>query len=82
MISVVYHIKINGRDSFSKYRFETALARMVIEKSDNSHLVGKFSLLANQSYGQRILNGQVEDIKLSNLGIITVSGKIDVELDS
>lgn len=68
-------------NSFSKYRFETGVVRIVIEESENNHLIGKFSLSANQSYGQRILNGQVEDIKLTNQGKITVSGKIDVELD-
>jgi len=71
-----------ARDSFSKYRFETGLARIVIEKSENNHLIGKFSLSANQSYGQRVLNGEVEDIKLANQGKITVSGKIDVLFDS
>ncbi len=70
-----------NKDSFSKYRFETGLVRIVIEESDNNHLVGKFSLSANQSYGQRMINGQVEDIKLTNRGKIVVSGKIDVVLD-
>jgi len=69
-----------NKNSFSKYRFETGLARIVIEESDKNHLTGKFSLSANQSYGQRTLNGQVENIKLTNQGKITVSGKIDVEL--
>ena len=57
------------------------IARIVIEESDNNHLIGKFSLSANQSYGQRVLNGQVEDIKLANQGKISVSGKIDVILN-
>ena len=70
-----------AKNSFSKYRFETGLARMIIEESDNNHLIGKFSLSANQSYGQRMLNGQVEDIKLTNQGKIIVTGKIDFELD-
>lgn len=70
-----------AKNSFSKYRFETGLVRIVIEENDNNHLIGKFSLSANQSYGQRILNGQVEDIKLANKGEITVSGKIDVVLN-
>jgi len=71
-----------AQNSFSKYRFETGMARIVIEKSDNNHFIGKFSLSANQSFGQRVLNGQVEDIKLANQGKITVSGKIDVMLNS
>ncbi len=71
-----------GNDSFSKYRFETGLARMIIEESDNNHFVGKFSLSANQSYGQRFLNGRAEEIKLTNKGKIIVSGKINVMLDS
>ena len=70
-----------NQNSFLKYRFETGLARLVIEESDNSRLIGKFSLSAQQSYGQRTLNGQVEDINLANDGRITVSGKIDFELD-
>lgn len=70
-----------AKNSFSNYRFETGMARLVIEESANHHLVGKFSLSANQSYGQRILNGQVEDVKLANQGKITVSGKIDVALN-
>jgi hypothetical protein len=70
-----------GKDSFSKYRFETGLARMVIEESENNCLIGKFSLSARQSSGQRTLNGQVEDIKLANEGKIIVSGKIEFELD-
>ncbi len=71
-----------NNDSFSKYRFETGLVRVIIEESDNNLLIGKFSLSAKQSYGQRIINGQVEDIKLVNEGKITVSGKIDIMLDS
>jgi len=69
------------KESFSKYRFETGLARMVIEESNDNHLIGKFSLSANQSYGQRMLNGQVEDIKLTKKGKIIVTGKIDILLD-
>jgi len=71
-----------NNDSFSKYRFETGLARIIIEQSDNNHLIGKFSISANQSYGQRMFNGQVENIKLANNGKITVSGKINFILDS
>jgi len=69
------------KESFSKYRFETGLARMVIEESNDNHLIGKFSLSANQSYGQRMINGQVEDIKLTKKGKIIVTGKIDILLD-
>jgi len=71
-----------NKNSFSKYRFETGLARIIIEQSDNNHLIGKFSISANQSYGQRMFNGQVENIKLANNGKITVSGKINFILDS
>ncbi|MFC2088993.1 hypothetical protein ACFLSX_05265 [Calditrichota bacterium] len=67
--------------SLSKYRLETGLARIFIETSEDNHLVGKFSLSANQTYGQRMLDGQVENIQLANEGKITVAGKIDVELD-
>jgi len=77
---VTYKYQWN-KDSFSKYRFETGIVRIVIEESDNNHLIGKFSLSAQQSYGQRTFNGEVENIRLINDGKITVSGKIDVELD-
>ena len=70
------------KQSFTKYRFETGLVRMVIEESENNRLIGKFSLYARQSYAQHTLNGQVENIKLANKGKITVSGKIDIILDS
>jgi len=70
-----------SNNSFSKYRFETGMARIFIEESEDNHLIGKFSLSAHQSYGQRVLNGQVEDIRLANQGKITVSGKIDVMLE-
>ena len=69
------------KNSFSKYRFETGLARIVVEHSEDNHLIGKFCLSANQSFGLRTLNGQVENIRITNDGKITVSGKIDVELD-
>jgi hypothetical protein len=69
-----------NNNSSSQYRFETGLVRLVIEESSNNHLIGKFSLSAQQSYGQRILNSQVENIKLANEGKITVSGIIDVNL--
>ncbi|MCK5033905.1 MAG: hypothetical protein KAS18_09735 [Calditrichia bacterium] len=71
-----------SQNSFSKYRFETGLARIIIEESDNNHLIGKFSLSAQQSYGQRTLNGEVENIMLINDGKLTVSGKINIMLDS
>ena len=67
-----------NNNSSSKYRFETGLVRIFIEENSGGQLVGKFSLSAKQSYGQRTLNGQVEDIKLANQGKITVSGLIDV----
>ena len=70
-----------NKNSFSKYRFESGLARIIIEESNDNHLIGKFSLSAIQSYGQRTLNGQVENIKLANEGKIIVSGIIDVALD-
>jgi hypothetical protein len=70
-----------SKNSFSKYRFETGLARVIIEQYDNNHLIGKFSLKAQQSFGQRVLHGNTENIKLVNNGKITVSGKIDVMLE-
>lgn len=70
-----------NENSFSKYRFETDAAKIIFEESENSNLSGKFSLIAKQSYGQRILNGQVENIQLAHDGKITVSGKIDIVLD-
>ena len=70
------------QNSYFKYRFETGLVRMIIEESDNNHLIGKFSLSAQQSYGQRTLNGEVENIMLINDGKITISGKINIMLDS
>lgn len=70
-----------GKKSSSRYRFESGLARIQIQSSENNHLVGKFSLSAEQTYGQRMINGQVENIQLASDGKITVSGIIDVELD-
>lgn len=69
------------KNSYSKYRFEAGLVRLIIENSVDNRIVGKFSLEAKQSYGQRVLRGQVEDIKLANDGDVLISGKIDVELD-
>ncbi len=70
-----------GKNSFSKYRFEAGLARLIIESSSGNQITGRFSLEAKQSFGQRTLKGQVENIRLANERKITVSGKIDFELD-
>ena len=64
----------------SKYRFETGKIRIFIEENINGQISAKFILYARQSYGQRMLDGQVEDVKLANDGKISVSGKIDVNL--
>jgi hypothetical protein len=77
---VSYKNQWNNKSS-SQYRFETGMARIFIEEINNGNLIGKFSLSARQSYGQRTLNGQVENVNLANEGKITVYGKIDVELD-
>jgi hypothetical protein len=64
-----------------QYRFESGTIRILIENNTDGLISGKFSLTARQSYGQRIFDGQVEDIKLANDGKISVSGKIFVNLD-
>jgi len=66
----------------SKLRFETGLVRIVFDYSEQNHLQGKFTLLAQQSSGERLTNGKRENLLLPDDGEIIVTGKIDVELDS
>jgi hypothetical protein len=68
------------KNNSAQYRFESGTIRILIEDNTNGLIIGKFSLTARQSYGQRIFDGQVEDIKLANDGKISVSGKMNMKL--
>ena len=69
------------KNNSSQHRFESGMVRIYIEDNINGKILGKFSLVARQSYGQRIFNGQVEEVKLANAGKISVNGKLFFNLE-